>query len=122
MQGVHILLTSEEARVLLGSSEQIRTAFASWGFTFADLVARSLSTEGLGSVVPSESPYAQVEVLSVPELIADKVHNFLRVLIILVLSVRFVFIASLWRRAARVCKEFSGTTIGNWWRYRLSYS
>lgn len=68
--GKRILLSITEARILLGKHlNTIRGAFKRWGFTFNDL--RYGAAEGGND--ENDAQFTQVEVLTVPEVIADKV-------------------------------------------------
>lgn len=68
--GIMILLSTAEARALLGQNMgAIRGAFERLGFSFADLNPSSLDKNG----DESDSEVIQIRVLSVPELVADKV-------------------------------------------------
>jgi DNA mismatch repair protein MLH3 len=65
-----ILLTTSEAQALLGPrSGGVRSAFARWGLTFGDLVPALLKMENEQEL----PPFTQVDVYSVPDMIADKV-------------------------------------------------
>lgn len=99
-RGKYILLTTEEANALLlpqvGAADavnDIRDAFVRWGFAFADLPLandtdlsphrNSDTTSTLGTTRPrpkgkekESSPYTQVEVLSVPQVVSAKVRHF----------------------------------------------
>lgn len=69
---VPILLTRHEASRLV-SSQDIQRSFASWGIRFAELTqAEALDS----SMIDDDSNgYAQVLVLSIPEVVADKVRT-----------------------------------------------
>lgn len=68
--GVKILLSTAEARVLRGDEPNVvRRAFKRWGFEFGDAQFNSISN-GDNTL---ECNFTQVEVFSVPEVVADKV-------------------------------------------------
>lgn len=72
--GTKILLTTSEAQALLGPrSGEVRGAFARWGFTFGDLATTLQELEN----EPELPPYTQVDVYSVPDIIADKVRFYI---------------------------------------------
>lgn len=67
-----VLLTMHELRPLR-DSEDIQDAFARWGVTFGELC----DTQGADlSADDDESVYAQVEVVTIPEVVADKVEPY----------------------------------------------
>lgn len=69
--GTKILLTTSEAQALLGPRcGGVRRAFARWGFSFGDLTPALLNLEKEQQL----TTYTQVNVYSVPDMIADKVR------------------------------------------------
>lgn len=69
--GTKILLTTSEAQALLGPRcGGVRSAFARWGFSFGDLTPALLNLEEEQQL----TTYTQVNVYSVPDMIADKVR------------------------------------------------
>ncbi|KAJ8518866.1 hypothetical protein ONZ45_g4120 [Pleurotus djamor] len=65
-----VLLTHHEARQL-STSEPIQAEFRRWGFEFASLSGAYLPQAGTDTA-STESGYVQVEVQSVPDMVADK--------------------------------------------------
>lgn len=68
---ISVLLTRHEAEKLYGPSVAVQEAFARWGIRFGTARPREVrSTDG----DEAASGYAQVTVVSVPEVVADKVR------------------------------------------------
>lgn len=74
---VLVLLTHHEAR-RLASNESIQKEFRRWGFEFSRLAGLSSGYDPeAGADAATESGYTQVEVQSIPDMVANKVGHHL---------------------------------------------